>query len=275
VVVGPGDDCAVLAGPGGALLLVTVDQLVAGRHFDADTELDLVARKAVARSVSDVAAMGGRPAWALGTGVLPAGYDQGDALFDAMAKWANRWGCPLVGGDIAAHGSAEHPLALTVTVAGTIPEGHRPVLRSGARDGDRLWLTGPVGGSLASGRHLRFEPRLEAGLAASRNGSGVTAMIDLSDGLGLDADRVARASGVVIEIDAAAVPLHDGVDGWRAGVGGGEDHELLIAAPERPAIDGLLGPVGRVRSRAEGEEAMAMVVDAGERHPARGLGWEH
>ena len=273
VLVGPGDDCAVLRSDAGSLLLLTVDQLVAGRHFEPGASVDLVARKAVARSVSDVAAMGGRPAWALATGLLPAGYTRADELFDAMSRWAAHWNCPLVGGDVAAHGSPDHPLTLTVTVGGVMPEAHAPVRRDGARPGDLVWLTGPVGGSLASGRHLTFEPRIDAGLAASRPGSGVTAMIDLSDGLGRDADRVARASGVVIEIHAEDVPLHEGV-AWRAGLSDGEDHELLILAPTRPEIPGLLGPIGTARA-PDDEAPGAVVLAEGAWHAAGDMGWDH
>jgi len=274
VVVGPGDDCAVMKSAGGDLLLLTVDQLVEGRHFTAGTVLDLIARKAVARSVSDIAAMGGTPAWATATGVLPKNYPHADALFDAMARWADHWRCPLVGGDIASHGSADHPLTLTVTVGGSVPAGHRPVLRSGARPGDQLWLTGPVGNAFASGRHLTFEPRLEQGRLASRDTSGVTAMIDLSDGLGRDADRVARASGVVIEIDASAIPLSPGTPDWRTGASEGEDHELLIVAANRPDIPGLLGPIGTVTAATDAAPG-AFIREAQSRHPARDLGWDH
>lgn len=275
VEVGPGDDCAVMRDTSGGLVLLTVDQLVEGRHFAAGTDLDLIARKAVARSVSDIAAMGGTPAWGLATGLLPKGYARGDALFEAMARWARCWGCPLVGGDIATHARADDPMTLTVTVGGSMPAGHHPVLRSGARPGDQVWLTGPVGASFESGRHLSFEPRLAAGLAASRGGSGVTAMMDLSDGLGRDADRIARASGVVIEIDASRVPLHAGVRDWRQGVSEGEDYELVLMAATPPGIPGLLGPIGRARACVPGEVPGAFIVENGTVHPARDLGWDH
>ncbi len=279
-VVGPGDDCAVLQSPppSGGTLLLTVDQLVEGRHYTPGTDLDLIARKAVARSVSDIAAMGGTPAWALAAGVLPKGFARADELFDALARWAKHWSCPLVGGDIAAHGAPDHPLTLTVTVAGAMPAGHRPVLRSGARPGDRLWLTGPVGGSFASERHLSFEPCVAQGLLASRDGSGVTAMIDLSDGLGRDADRIARASGVVIEIDAAAIPLHPDTSTpphWRAAAGEGEDYELLLTCPTRPDIPGILGPIGHARAPDRDEPPAAFFLDQSIAHPARSLGWDH
>ncbi len=259
-----------------------MDQLVEGRHYTPDTDLDLIARKAVARSVSDIAAMGGTPAWAMATGVLPKGFARANELFDALARWAKHWSCPLVGGDIASHSAPDHPLTLTVTVAGTVPTGHRPVLRSGARPGDLVWLTGPIGGSFASGRHLSFEPRVEQGLLASRTGSGVTAMIDLSDGLGRDADRIARASGVLIEIDAAAIPLHPDTPAppnWRAAAAEGEDYELLLTSPTpptppTPGIPNILGPIGRVRA-ANNEPPAAFFLDQGTAHPAQSLGWDH
>lgn len=297
VVVGPGDDCAVVAvgrghrAPGTGqrapsseqktLLLVTVDQLVSGRHFEQGTEIDLIARKAVARSISDIAAMGGRPAWGLATGLLPDRYADGDALFDAMAVWARHWGAPLIGGDIA---FGPGPLSLTVTVAGWMEEGSTPLLRSGAQVNDEIWLTGQIGGSLASGWHLRFDPRIEAGAAAARSGR-VRAMIDLSDGLGRDATRVGAASGVVLEIEAARLPISHRCGSWREAVGEGEDYELLICArPTHPEVGGapfeadptLIGPVGRVRACAEGERPGAVIVDPyGVSHDAAELGWDH
>jgi len=272
VVVGPGDDCAVLRSPGGDLSLLTVDQLVAGRHFEVGTDLDLVARKAVARSVSDIAAMGGVPAWGMATGLLPKGYNDGDALFDAMAKWANHFGCPLVGGDVATHASDQHPLTLTVTVGGSMTDQTEPVLRSGAKAGDQVWLTAPVGGSFASGRHLTFEPRVALGQALAR--AGAHAMIDLSDGVGRDADRIGRASGVAIEIDSDRVPLHAEVADWRTGVAEGEDYELLVVgAPTLArAVPGLLGPIGRVR---DGDPGACFVDADGSVHAAGEMGWDH
>ncbi len=279
VVVGPGDDCAVVRTPGGGELLLTVDQLVVGRHVEPDAGVDLIARKAIARSVSDIAAMGGSPVWAMATGLLPRSYQDADALFDRMSHWARHWGCPLVGGDIA---TGDGPLSLTVTVAGQMQDGSAPVLRSGAREGDLVWLTGQVGGSLESGWHALFEPRLEHGRRAAA--AGVHAMIDLSDGLGKDAARVGRASGVVLELEAAGLPISHRCADWREAAGSGEDYELLICAPAgvegEPPFGGvlpeLLGPVGRVRAPGPGEAPGAVIIDPhGEAHDAAGLGWEH
>lgn len=274
VVVGPGDDAAVMRSPTGDVLLVTVDQLVEGRHYQTGAAIDLIARKAVARSVSDIAAMGGTPAWATATAVLPDGYMSGDELFDAMSRWAIHWGCPLIGGDIAFHGASDHPLTLTVTIAGTMPAGREPVLRSGARAGDGVYVTGALGGSFASGRHLTFEPRVgEAAGLGTTLGGRLHAMIDLSDGLGCDAGRVATASGVRIELDAGAIPCHPGVGGWREALGDGEDYELMFTAAgevPREIVGTRITRVGRVVDGGgcvvvDGESA----VDVGD------LGWDH
>jgi len=270
LLVGPGDDCAVIETPGGDVLLLTVDQVVEGRHYEPGTDLDLVARKAIARSVSDIAAMGGVPTWSMATGILPSGFAQGDELFEAMSTWALHWGCPLIGGDIA---SSDGPLSLTVTVCGRMEMGSSPKLRSGARVGDEVWVTGPLGGSFASGRHLTFEPRLDIGQHSAAC-ARVHAMMDISDGLGRDAGRLARASGVLIEIEASKIPTHEGVATWHAAAGEGEDHELLIGGERLDEhLPGLLGPIGRcVAGVAPG---VVVVDEAGVRHDAGDLGWNH
>lgn len=290
IELGPGDDCAVVLAGDGSRLVIGVDQVVCGRHFlpellESDEGLNLVARKAVARAVSDVAAMGARPCWGLATGVLPAGFARADALFDAMAGWARRFHCPLIGGDIASLGDGAGPLSLTVTAAGGLAPGAEPLRRSGARVGDVLWLTGPIGGSVASGWHLRFEPRVEAGLAAAASGR-VHAAIDLSDGLGRDAARVGEASGVVLELHAARLPLNHRCNGWLDAASEGEDYELLLSCAPGPGPLGaaapfqtlpeLLGPVGVVRACRPGEAPGAVIVDAyGLAHDAADLGWNH
>jgi thiamine-monophosphate kinase len=278
IIVGPGDDCAVIQSPSGDLSLLTVDQLVEGRHFDSDTDIDLIARKAIARSVSDIAAMGGVPTWSLGTGVLPKDYPHANELFDAMHKWATHWSCPLIGGDIASHGSSDHPLTLTVSVGGVMPGNTQPILRSGAQPNDHLYLTGQVGGSFDSGWHLLFEPRLQAGQWAAEN--SVNAMMDISDGLGRDADRIATASGIIIEIDATKLPINHRCADWIQAVSEGEDYELLMCMmPETiiPDLDPpLLGPIGTCRACNANESPGAYIIDPhGNKHNASSLGWDH
>lgn len=228
ILVGPGDDAAVLS-IGTQAVLLTVDQIIAGRHYDPDaTPIDAIARKTIARSVSDIAAMGGTPTAALATGCLPHGFPHADELFDRMASWARHFGCPLIGGDIA---TADAPAVLTVTVIGSPHPVRGPVLRSAAQPGDAVYLTGAIGNSFHSGRHLAFEPRLpEARALADILTHRLHAMIDLSDGLGRDAARVADASRVRIEIDPAQIPLHEDAPDPLAALSDGEDYELLFIA---------------------------------------------
>jgi len=278
IIVGPGDDAAVIRSANGELSLLTVDQLVEGRHFTNDTEINLIARKGVARSVSDIAAMGGSPSWALAAGVLPKAYRHADELFDALSRWAKHWHCPLIGGDIATHASPDHPLTLSITVGGTMEPGSNPVLRSGAQPGDLLYITGPLGDSFKSNHHLNFEPRVEVGRWAAKNNAH--AMMDLSDGLGRDSDRIAKGSNVRIEIDGSKVPVNPGCQDWQQAASEGEDYELLIALdPAAPITDTptqLLGPIGTVHACKPNEKPGSTIVDpGGTSHDGEQLGWDH
>ncbi|MCA9289127.1 MAG: thiamine-monophosphate kinase [Phycisphaerales bacterium] len=298
VVVGPGDDCAVIRTPGGDEILLTTDQLVEGRHYEPGTPIDLIARKAIARSVSDIAAMGGTPTWSLATACLPRGYKHADELFDAMHRWAKHWGCPLVGGDIAAFGDEASPVVLGVTVGGILdpmpivhwwePSEHedvdewcrharramKPILRSGAEPGDLVFVTGCLGGAIRSGRHLTFEPRLKEGQLAAWPDSGVTAMIDLSDGLGRDAGRLARASGVVLELTGTRIPVSTDAETWHEAVRDGEDYELLVCGSD--FFFSNAHDIGHVRALEPGEAPGVWVTDAyGQRHEVSQWGWDH
>lgn len=295
VAVGPGDDCAAVRGSSGDLLLITVDQLIEGVHFLPGAAVDRIARKLIARSVSDIAAMGGSPSWALATGALPPDYPRADQLFDAMARWARHFGCPLVGGDIAmlspasgrttrlvVEGNAADAgagLVLTCTVAGSPHPRRGPVLRSGARAGDEVWVTGRLGGSYESGRHFAFEPRIREGLWLCEHlGDRLHAMIDLSDGLGRDAGRIALASGVRLELHAVGLPVHENVFSWEDAVGGGEDYELCFTvAPgaalpaECPHTGAALTCIGRVLPGAG-----CCIIDPQDRQvDASEMGWDH
>ncbi len=273
IVVGPGDDCAVLRSAGG-LLLLSVDQVVEGRHYEPkSTPVDLIARKAVARSVSDIAAMGGFPVAALATGALRDDFNDDNELFDAMARWAKHWRCPLVGGDIA---RVAGPTVLTVTVMGRTARDARPILRSGAQAGDGVYVTGALGGSLASGRHLSFEPRVHEGeWLLGALGARLHAMIDISDGLGRDAARVADASGVRIEIEGGSIPLHEGVTSWREGVSDGEDYELFFAAAgDVPSTCPITNtPITRIGTVSKGSGCIVR-MDGGATDVSS-MGWDH
>lgn len=279
VVVGPGDDVAVVRADGA--WLVTVDQVVEHRHFASGTSIDLIARKAVARSVSDIAAMGGsvRGGWGLATGVLPPRFAHAKELTEALHRWAERWGFPIVGGDIAT-GATGCPLMVTVTICGVPHVSRGPVLRSGAKEGDQVWVTGALGGSLESGRHLTFEPRLaEAAWLCDQLGDRLHAMIDLSDGLGRDAARIAAMSGVRIEIDGASVPRHEGVASIARAMGDGEDYELcFVTAPgvELPArVPVGAGSTPLTRIGRVGRGAGCAVNINGAARDAAEMGWDH
>lgn len=251
ILVGPGSDCAVLGSPDDPSrphLLLKVDQVIESRHFNPGTPLDLIARKAIARAVSDIAATGGSLTpfgAALATAALPSDFPQSDAdaLFDAMSKWARHWNCPLVGGDIAAFAPPppSGPMTLTVTILGIPHPARGPVLRSTAQIGDAVYVTGRLGGSLdpatGLGRHLTFEPRLsEAAWLCDTLGARLHAMMDISDGLGRDAARIAAASSAAVELDAPAIPLNPGVSGWPQAISDGEDYELLFTADPAAAL---------------------------------------
>lgn len=274
VIVGPGDDTAVvdLSGP----TLLTVDQLVEDRHFTRDTSIDLIARKAIARNISDIAAMGGTPLCALAAATIRRSFRHADHLFDRMAHWARYWNAPLVGGDIAIH---DAPTVLAVTVLGAPHPSRNPVLRSTAKPGDLLCVTGALGNSLHSGRHLSFMPRLpEARTLCDLLGDNLTAMIDLSDGLALDASRLASASNLRADIDARAIPLNPDCADWRSALSDGEDYELLFTIPETHAHllpDHLATtPITIVGRLSQGHGCFVTTPD-NQSIDASNLGWTH
>ena len=282
VPIPPGDDMAMVA-VGGRHVLAAVDQVVAGRHFDpGSTPPELVGRKAVARCLSDVAAMAARPVAVLAAVTLPPDYGQerAEALFDGLRETSRRFGCPVVGGDIAFHADASAPLVCSVTVIAE-PGPAGAVTRGGPRDGDVVYVTGSLGGSLepgGGGRHLRFEPRIEEALALAVSlRDRLHAMIDISDGLGRDAAHVAQRSGVQIRLEARRIPCAPGTD-WRAAMCDGEDYELCFtAAGEVPRRLGAV-PVTAVGVVVErpGPGAPLVLVDTGaELVDGSQMGWEH
>jgi len=234
VARGPGDDCAVLRMPGCRReLLATTDPVIRGHHFLEGTPPVFVARKAVARAISDIAAMGGEAAWILTDVVAPAAFpaDSVRELYGFLEKAAREFGLSIVGGDLS-----EGPdLEIHVTALGTVPKG-TAVLRSTARPGDALCVTGGLGASWTGGNthQYTFTPRLAEG-AFLRARRFASAMMDLSDGLGADLPRLLEASGVSCALDAAAIPLsadaRQTADPLAHAWNDGEDFELLFAVP--------------------------------------------
>jgi thiamine-monophosphate kinase len=235
-LVGPGDDCAVVRVHGSPDdWLFTTDPVIERRHFLPSTPARLVGRKAIARAVSDIAAMGGTPLWILIDLVAPAATPLARirGLYDGLVAAAKQWDLGILGGDTAEGDTLE----LHITGVGRIPR-NTAVLRSGARTGDLVYVTGALGGAYLPGsrHHLLFEPRLEAGrfLAARKF---ATAMMDLSDGLAADLPRLLDASQRGVRLEAAAIPLSRAArktpNALHHALGDGEDFELLFTVAPR------------------------------------------
>lgn len=282
VLIGPGDDMAMVQ-VDGAHWLCAVDQLVESRHFDMSiTPIHQIGRKAVTRSLSDIAAMAAIPVASLAT--ITACPDTDDdlaaALFDAMNETAKLYDCPLIGGDVAVHHEPGSPMVCTVTVLAR-PGPNPPVSRSAAKVGDHLYVTGKLGGSVDEnglGRHLTFQPRIKEALALSEIlGPRLHAMIDISDGLGRDASHIAELSNVAIELDADLLPINHGLD-WRRAMSDGEDYELCFAAEgDVPTHlgDVQVTQIGRITARSDRLKPSVIVRDGSNQIDATSLGWEH
>lgn len=232
---GPGDDCAVADYPGDPerVQLLKTDALVCNVHFDASTPAHQVGWKAVARVVSDFAAMGGRPERFLVTVALPAETELSwaEGLYTGIGEGLRAYGTVLAGGETTRVPTGSSAV-ISVAATGSV-ERHKLVLRSTAKAGDTLMVTGRLGGSLAH-KHLNFTPRIkEADWLVSN--FKPSAMMDLSDGLAKDLPRLAEASSCGFELDFEALPKNQGC-GMDEALGDGEDYELLLAvAPERVA----------------------------------------
>jgi thiamine-monophosphate kinase len=275
VPVGPGDDCAVVR-CGREKLLVTTDQVLDGVHFILSRDGPAAAgRKAMARNLSDIAAMAGTPLVAVVCAALPKGLSQADckAIYAGMRRLGERFGCPVVGGDI---GAWDGKLAIGVTVIG-VPGPHGAVLRSGAKVGDAVCVTGALGGAWQARRDLRFTPRIaEAKMLAAR--CDLHAMIDISDGLASDLGHIVEESGVGAELVAADIPVHRGAGGVEAALRDGEDYELIFTLPQAqvPRLRRLkLGvKVTQIGTIVRGK-GLTLVGDDGRKERIKAKGWEH
>jgi thiamine-monophosphate kinase len=224
---GIGDDCAVLPAAHGRQL-ITVDPVIYGRHFDDTIPPRAVGAKLLKRNLSDLAAMGGRPTAAVLALTLDARVNRPwlEQFYRGLAACARQYHVPIVGGDIA---QADGIIAASLTLLGAA-SGPRIVTRTGARLGDMIYVTGQLGGSLRSGHHYRFFPRLAEGAWLARQ-PGVRAMMDLSDGLAKDL-RALTPPGTVPAIPPGTLPLRLGCT-LSAALGDGEDYELVFALAAR------------------------------------------
>jgi len=232
IVLGPGDDCALVdSGKRGLLDVLKTDCLVEGIHFAKSTAPELVGWKAMARPLSDFAAMSAVPQFALVTLIVPSDRELSwvKRLYRGIEKAARRFDVSVVGGETSDIGG---PAVVSLSITGFV-EKKRWVGRGGGQAGDDLFVTGRLGGTLR-GQHLRFIPRIAESRWLTEN-FPVHAMMDLSDGLGTDLPRLARASGLGFEVDEAALPRNRGCTITQA-ISDGEDYELLFAISPKNSL---------------------------------------
>lgn len=307
VRTGIGDDCAVLRVPAGHEVVVTTDLLLETTHFRRDWHSpESAGHRCLARGLSDLAAMGARPLAAFLSLAIPpelAGAWSGHFL-DGLLQLAARWGVPLAGGDTAQAPviGASALFTADIVLLGVVPRG-RALLRSGARVGDLLYVTGALGGAAAelgrlaarpgAYRRLRTagpghpqlfpEPRVAAGQRLRRL---ATAAMDVSDGLSTDLGHLCESSGLRAEVEAGAIPVHafpfenGGDDPLARALHGGEDYELLFTAGPETAIPRSIAGVkttriGRMLPVRRGEPTVMLVGLDGRRKPLKAMGWEH
>ena len=244
LVTGAGDDCAVIdLGIPGDLVLFKTDAVVEGIHFTRETPPEKIGRKALARCLSDIAAMAGTPVAALVTIALPTDYDPEfiTSVYRGLNELAQANGVAVAGGETTTN---PERLLISISLLGTIRRG-KQILRSGAKAGDAIFVTGELGGSLA-GKHLDFEPRLAEARWLAEHFT-VHAMMDLSDGLAGDLRHILQASRVGAELLKSAVPVSRAAKlrakegsaakpAFVAALGDGEDFELLFTLPGKHAV---------------------------------------
>ena len=244
VVVGAGDDCAVLdLGVPDKLILFKTDAVVERIHFTRATPPEKIGRKALARCLSDIAAMAGTPTAALVTIALPKDFDAEFVakIYDGLNALAEKCGVAVVGGETTTNPEG---ILISIALLGTVTRG-KQILRSGAKVGDAIFVTGELGGSLA-GRHLEFEPRLEEARWLAEH-FPIHALMDLSDGLGGDLRHILQASKAGAEILKPAVPVARAAKlaarensaarpAFVAALTDGEDFELLFTLASKDAV---------------------------------------
>jgi thiamine-monophosphate kinase len=277
IVVDSGDDAAVVR-VGRDQVLFKTDSVIDGVHFDSRTARpEEIGHKALARCLSDIAAMAGVPTFAIVAMMAPRQSREAylRRIDLGMEKTARAFGTKIVGGDFATHAGK---LAITVALLGETG-GLAPVRRSGARPGDAIAVTGPLGGSIL-GKHLRFRPRVKE--ARDLHRLGLTSMIDLSDGLGVDLTHLCEESGVGAALDEARLPVsaaarrlsrRDGKPPLAHALGDGEDYELLFTLPAAKAKS--LGKRARVIGEVLPIEGIFLRRPNGHLYPLPPTGWEH
>ncbi|MBU1912220.1 MAG: thiamine-phosphate kinase [Candidatus Omnitrophica bacterium] len=230
VIKGIGDDAAVLGYTKDKYLLFTTDMLVEGKHFYKSDKAELVGKKAISCNISDIAAMGGVPKFAVISVGLPGSLDlkYADGLYKGIKKAADGFGVDLVGGDTV--GSKK--IVINIALTGEV-ENKNLTLRSGAKENDAIFITGYIGGSIKL-KHLNFTPRLKEARYLVKNFK-INSMIDVSDGLLADLGHILKESGKGAIIYERAVPISKNASNFNSAVRDGEDFELIFTLTESSA----------------------------------------
>lgn len=309
--LGMGDDCAILRPSSGHEICVTTDFSLEGVHFRRDWHpAESVGHRCLARGLSDLAAMGAEPLGVFLSIALPAQLRRSwlDRFFDGFLALAQMHSVPLAGGDTA---QSPGPIVADIVAVGQVPKG-QALLRSGARAGDALYVTGALGGAAAELRALEENPRRFRSLRRAaddhphffpsprlavgrRLRNLATAAIDISDGLSTDLMHLCEESQLAAVVEAALVPVHSraahspraagGPDGLELALHGGEDYELLFTAPSAARLPAKIAgvPVWRIgtmerpgrQSRGRQAPAVRLKTLDGRTRPLAARGWEH
>jgi thiamine-monophosphate kinase len=290
LVRGIGDDCAVLRPSPQHDLLVTTDLCLEDVHFRrAWHPAPCVGHRCLTRGLSDIAAMGGEPVACFVSIGLPPDLPQkwADGFFSGLLALAHQFGVSLAGGDV----SSSEKIIADIVVTGQLPSG-KAVPRSGARTGDRIYVTGELGGAAATlqqlyagqkvrptrtNRHFYPLPRIHAGQWLRKNGA--SAMVDLSDGLSVDLAHICEESRVSAVVNADSLPIAKQAD-LHLALHGGDDYELLFTAPPKVKIPLSIAGVrvteiGTIQSAKTARTPVAIQERDGRIHPLKPAGWEH
>jgi thiamine-monophosphate kinase len=313
VALGVGDDCAILDLNTDTLLLATCDSQVEGIHFTRQfSSPEQIGRKALAVNLSDIAAMGGEPRYALISLILPSHLSRSyvDVIYSGIRHEATHYSTAIVGGNIASSGKSA-PLVIDITLLGTVEHGHA-LTRSGAHSGDTLMVTCTPGDSAAglytllhpSSRyprdaqevlrtvHRTLQPRIRVGRILSQFGPTIiTSMLDISDGLSGDLSHLCKSSNVGARLDLAHLPLSPSIRAVAASIGydpfswvlhGGEDYELLFTVSpghEQKVIEAIHAatgiPVTPIGTMLPAEEGMELLYPDGHEDVLEVRSWNH
>lgn len=286
---GIGDDCALIEIPAAMRQLATVDPVIYGKHFDDTVSPANAASKLLKRNASDIAAMGGTPAFALINLCLAQNtlLEWLEEFYKSLAREALNFGIQIAGGDLSQN--ATKHVSASMTLMGWIPNNIAPLLRKKASDEDIVFVTGALGGSILE-NHYSFTPRLEEGRFLAEN-NWASACLDLSDGLGKDALQLAAPSNVAL-LDCSKIPISD--DAWKLAretgkpalhhaINDGEDYELLFTVKKankdeflkywEKNLDTPINEIGRIKTAQSENEAKLQLIN--NKFNVELLGYEH